>query len=306
MPAQYHRGLFCLALCTALLTLPLILLGSLVSSSGYGLSIPDWPLAFGSLVPGDLAGGALYEFAHRMMAAVTGLLAFLSAGFLWSRDPRPLVRRLGLIALLLIVVEILLGGIGVLSLFPSAVQMLHAALAHLFFALMVALAIVTSAGWFRPAPTPSGLDEKTSRGIRALASMILIQTILGAVVRHGSATWVFLPALLLHVVTGLGITISSLTTALALRRTSQDRGLLGVSYSMVALVALQWGLGPLVLLASFSPGTGGQPGAGYIWQSVAHVTIGALLLGAGVYLALVSKRGIAQAPAAEVSSSQTV
>ena len=63
---------------TALATLLLIFIGSLVTSTGSGLAVPDWPLSYGMLFP-PMVGGILYEHGHRMAAAVVGLLVVVQA-----------------------------------------------------------------------------------------------------------------------------------------------------------------------------------------------------------------------------------
>ena len=63
---------------TALATLLLIFIGSLVTSTGSGLAVPDWPLSYGMLFP-SMVGGILYEHGHRMAAAVVGLLVVVQA-----------------------------------------------------------------------------------------------------------------------------------------------------------------------------------------------------------------------------------
>ena len=66
------------ALWVAVFTLCQVVAGALVTSREAGLSIPDWPLAYGRLVP-RLDGGIVYEFIHRMLALlVTGLTAILA------------------------------------------------------------------------------------------------------------------------------------------------------------------------------------------------------------------------------------
>ena len=51
----------------------LVIAGGLVTSNDAALSVPDWPLSWGRLVP-NLVGGIRYEFAHRALAALVGLL----------------------------------------------------------------------------------------------------------------------------------------------------------------------------------------------------------------------------------------
>src|ERR1700674_2091533 len=61
------------AVFTACCTFLLLIAGALVTSNDAGLSIPDWPLAYGSLHP-PMVGGIRYEFSHRVIASCVGLL----------------------------------------------------------------------------------------------------------------------------------------------------------------------------------------------------------------------------------------
>src|SRR5580765_8956719 len=54
-------------------TFVLVIAGGLVTSNDAALSVPDWPLSWGRLVP-TLEGGIRYEFAHRVAAMLVGLL----------------------------------------------------------------------------------------------------------------------------------------------------------------------------------------------------------------------------------------
>src|SRR5260370_2873445 len=54
-------------------TFGLVIAGGLVTSNDAALSVPDWPLSWGHLVP-TLEGGIRYEFAHRVTAMLVGLL----------------------------------------------------------------------------------------------------------------------------------------------------------------------------------------------------------------------------------------
>ena len=78
-------------------TLFLIFAGGLVTSTGSGLAVPDWPLSFGMLFP-PMIGGIFYEHGHRMVAATVGLLTIVLAVWLWRSEERAWVRRLGMVA----------------------------------------------------------------------------------------------------------------------------------------------------------------------------------------------------------------
>ena len=70
------------AVFTACCTFFLLIAGALVTSNDAGLSVPDWPLSYGSLTP-PMVGGIFYEHGHRMIASFVGLLSIVLAVWLW-------------------------------------------------------------------------------------------------------------------------------------------------------------------------------------------------------------------------------
>ena len=124
------------AVFTAFCTFLLIIAGALVTGNDAGLSVPDWPLSYGKLMP-PMVGGIFYEHGHRMVAATVGLLTVVLAFWLWRAEPRRWVRRLGWVALATVVAQGVLGGITVLFYLPVAVSVAHACLAQIFFCLVV-------------------------------------------------------------------------------------------------------------------------------------------------------------------------
>ena len=123
-----RTGLHRFAVATAVATLFLIFAGGLVTSTESGLSVPDWPLSYGRLMP-PMVGGVFYEHGHRMVATAVGILTILLAVWLSRREPRAWVRRLGYAALAAVVAQGVLGGLTVLFLLPMAVSVAHACLA---------------------------------------------------------------------------------------------------------------------------------------------------------------------------------
>ncbi|HWP45803.1 MAG TPA: COX15/CtaA family protein [Candidatus Limnocylindrales bacterium] len=134
------------AVLTAGATFILIFIGGLVTSTGSGLAVPDWPLSFGQFFP-PMEGGVLFEHGHRMAATLVGFLMTLLAIWIYWQESRRWVRRLGLIALLAIILQGLLGGITVLLKLPTSVSVAHACLAQAFFCLTIALAVFTNPNW---------------------------------------------------------------------------------------------------------------------------------------------------------------
>lgn len=186
-PVWPHR----LAWATAGATLLLLFVGGLVTTLRVGLAVPDWPTTFGYnmfLYPwSKMVGGVFYEHSHRLVASAVGLLTVLLAVSLWLLDPRRWVRWLGVAALVLVVVQGIIGGLRVLLL-EVAFAVLHACFAQAFFALAASLAVFTSADWRLQ---PHHLPRREALSLLALclsvALVIYLQGILGALVRHTGA-----------------------------------------------------------------------------------------------------------------------
>lgn len=181
--AWSHR----LALLLSAATVILLSAGALVTSTGSSLAVPDWPLAYGQFFP-PMVGGILYEHGHRLIAATVGLLAIMTAAWLWRFERRAWVRWLGLGAVLAVVFQGLLGGLTVLLLLPKAISIGHALMAQFFFLLTVTLAQVTAPGWAKM--VEQGRRRAASRLFpwsMALLMALLITLVLGAVMRHYNA-----------------------------------------------------------------------------------------------------------------------
>ena len=153
------------AFTTSAATLFLIFAGGMVTSTGSGLAVPDWPLSYGGFFP-PMVGGVFYEHGHRMVAGTVGLLMIALALWTWRREPRRWVRRLAAGAVLAVVAQALLGGITVLFLLPPAVSISHAALANLFFAMTVVIAAATGP-WWLGASADAGADGAEATGAAA-------------------------------------------------------------------------------------------------------------------------------------------
>jgi len=188
----FHRGLHRFAVLTAFSTFLLIIAGGLVTSTGSGLSVPDWPNTYGRFMFAypidDMVGGIFYEHSHRMIASVVGFLTVILTIWVWRREQRRWVKNLTLLALLSVILQGVLGGITVLYLLPTAVSVAHATLAQTFFVLVSSIALVTSRWWIeRPSPTP-GTASPGQASLTTLAAgaslMVWVQLVLGAVMRH--------------------------------------------------------------------------------------------------------------------------
>ena len=166
---------------TAGATLALIFVGSLVTSTGSGLAVPDWPLSYGTLFP-PMVGGILYEHSHRMVAAAVGLLVVVQALVLTWREPRRWLRILAWVAVASIIVQGTLGGLTVLLLLPPPISVTHAVLAQSLFLLLVVIAYAQSREWHRRSREPQTTALRTS--VALLPAVVFLQLLLGALMRH--------------------------------------------------------------------------------------------------------------------------
>lgn len=171
---------------TSLFTLFLLSAGALVTGTGSGLAVPDWPLSFGQLFP-PMIGGVFYEHGHRMVAGTTALLTLGMAGILHSRESRRAVRNLGFLAVLIILIQATLGGLTVLLKLPKSVSISHACLGQIFFCLTVIIAVTTSPSWFRYMDKLNPSHTSLHPLALGLSILFFVQLLLGATVRHNGA-----------------------------------------------------------------------------------------------------------------------
>jgi cytochrome c oxidase assembly protein subunit 15 len=272
-----------LAVLLSLATLVLIVAGGLVTNTGAALAVPDWPTTFGHnmfLFPwSGMVGGVAYEHAHRLLGAAVGLLTLTLAAALWLTGSCRL-RALGLVAVVLVGLQGLLGGLRVVLL-QDALAIVHGCLAQAFFALTVALAVLSAPGRLSLATDVErrGLAPAALTAVMALYGQI----ILGALTTHGSRpAWV-----VLHVAGAVvaAVAVAGLTYR-TLSRHASEPALARPARALLVLLVVQLALGLGAYVARF---TGlALPGGAVITLAlpVTHRVIAALLLGSAVTVAL--------------------
>lgn len=278
-----------------MVTFFLIIAGALVTSNDAGLSVPDWPTSFGSLykIP-HLVGGVKFEHTHRMIAQFVGFLSIILAVWTWRADPRRWMKYLGLTALGLVIAQGVLGGITVLYYLPPAVSSAHAALAQTFFCVVILIALFTGQNWVEETPRLEIDHQRPSLFALVLFSIFVlyVQLILGAMFRHHGLSW--WP----HVLNA--VTVAIVLTWTSVRALSRYSGLDAVrrpAVTVLALLIAQLCLGFVAFLTRVAWGQDAvQPELPMVVSTVAHVAVGALLLGTTVVLAAQVWR---HAPAAE-------
>jgi cytochrome c oxidase assembly protein subunit 15 len=177
-----HRFAVFVAVWTGLL----VFAGGLVTSNDSGLSVPDWPLSYGTVFP-PMVGNVRFEHGHRMVATFVGMLTIVLAIWLQKREARPSVRRLGWLALAAVVAQGLLGGLTVLLLLPTTISVAHACLGQTFFCLVVSIALVTSPGWRRMTRTSIAGVQPLRNLALVTTALVFVQLVIGAWMRHSGA-----------------------------------------------------------------------------------------------------------------------
>jgi cytochrome c oxidase assembly protein subunit 15 len=268
------------AVTTASVTVLLLMAGALVTSNDAADSVPDWPLAYGRIIP-PLVGGIRYEFAHRVFAAAVTILTVVLAIWLARRGTR-IARKLGWTALALVVAQALLGALRVLRGHPAITATMHATLAQIFFVAVVSLALLTSPWWQRDLPQ---LDDRGSPRLRPLAAVttaaIFVQLILGAGFRHGAF------GILPHLIGFVVVTVLIIWTCRSVRkRFGQISDLRRWGILLQAFLGTQILLGVAAYWAVVQAMHAVQPSMTYVIVTVAHVLVGALTLASSVLLTL--------------------
>ncbi len=286
------------AVFTAFSTLGLIAAGALVTSNDAGLAVPDWPLSYGQLMP-PMVGGIFYEHGHRMVATFVGFLTITLVVWLWRRDSRGWVKKLGLAALAAVIAQGLLGGMTVLLLLPTAISVMHACLAQLFFCMIVSLALFTSPGWQgreRPPAASSDNEGFTALGRLCLATNVAIfaQLALGAALRHKGL------GLLPHLVgAAVAVSLVAWVVAKVMKRHTNRPEIVRWTITLNSVLMMQLVLGAAAYWIRQATIDAPQPLPPMVWLTVAHVAVGALVLAASVVLTIHVYSRVAPAAAAE-------
>jgi cytochrome c oxidase assembly protein subunit 15 len=285
-PGRYRPGPHRAAWLAAAFTLPLLFLGGTVTSFGVGLAVPDWPTTFGINMFlynfWNDSFGVKVEHSHRLYGAAVGLATIALALMLFARERRRYVKWLGVVTLMAVVAQGVMGGLRVNQI-STTLAAIHGCFGQAFFGLMVALAVLTGRVWHDAGPA-----RPDPAGLRAWAfvalAMVYAQIVAGAWFRHFKtpvALWSH--AALAVVVLG----VSHATAARVRRHRTEARALWPSALALAVTATLQVGLGLLALWLMLP--LGGNPRTPTLWQAMtrtAHQTDGALLLAATVVLAL--------------------
>jgi heme a synthase len=275
-PMQRRLAWFALGL--AACTVALMALGSATRVMNAGLSCPDWPLCYGTLLPQNQMNLQVFlEWFHRLVASVIGFGTIVMTGtaFVYrSRLPRWTPQAMSL-ALLLVLFQGVLGGLTVTQLLRFDIVTAHLGTGLAFFSTLLTIGLSLLPDRLTAAP------RRSTGSLRwfglAAAIAVYAQSLLGGLV---ASQWA------LHQCFGntqlcgvlnthlIGVVPATLTTVavlvwLARDRAQLDPALQRLGWLVASLLLAQIGLG----FATFRLHLQVEP------LTVAHQTIGAALLG---------------------------
>jgi cytochrome c oxidase assembly protein subunit 15 len=142
--------------------------------------------------PSKWIGGIFFEHTHRLLASAVGLLTTVLAVWLWLVEKRTWLKRLGVVAFFLVVLQGVLGGLRVVfdkyGLGPH-LGIFHGTVAQLFFVLVAFVTLATSRWWKEHsfATEQRVAQSGMTAWFLGVSLLILAQLTLGATMRHQHA-----------------------------------------------------------------------------------------------------------------------
>ncbi|MBI2070163.1 MAG: heme A synthase [Elusimicrobia bacterium] len=269
----------------------LVIAGGLVTSTGSGLAVPDWPLSYGRFFP-PMEGGVFYEHGHRLVAASVGFLTAILAFWLWFGQEKRFMKVLGVVALGMVISQAVLGGLTVLYKLPVPVSVGHALMGQVFFSLLTVIAALTKNSDRHHCPL--FYDQWLRFLSLTSVGVVVVQLFLGALMRHAGAGLAIpdfplafgqvIPPLhdslvRLHFSHRIGAMIVSCvlgaTILYGLRRFRGDSSIRGAVLRLAVLLCVQVILGACTIWSAKAT-----------VMATAHVAVGALILAQSIVLTL--------------------
>jgi heme A synthase len=252
-----HRYAIFVAFCALLA----IAAGAIVTSLERPIAVTPVPAAI----------NPAFEFWHHMAGGVAVVLMLVLAVGLRS--------QLGWIALGAGILDGIVGAKAITQALPQLSGILHAILAQVFFAAIVAIAVVTSESW-KKGPEP--IEDSWRPSMRSLAmailAVVLLQITLGAAYRYRAL------GVLWHIMNAMIVLLLILIVAVFLVRRFPEHPTLrpaAVALAVITSIQVMLGFTTFMMLILFP-----ETSLAVVITSVLHVVTGSLTLGASIALAI--------------------
>lgn len=286
----------------------MIWIGGLVTTTGAGMAVPDWPNTYGYnlfLYPWQTwvfgPWKLFLEHGHRLFGTVVGMIAIgFLVSTLWAKC-RTTVRWLAVIALIAVIGQGILGGMRV-RMNEVTLAQIHGCVGPAFFAFSVVCAVVTSRRWREAeAPAQPGI-ARIERLAATITLLAMLQIVLGSFLRHLPAEGRpadFRLALWFHLFVAAGLWVHIWLIAFRVWRNFRQEDWLrapATRLSLLVLLQVLLGLGTWVAkygfpnwMSGFAFAAAYRPTAdsvGQVIMATMHVALGSLILATSALLAM--------------------
>lgn len=278
------------------LTLLLIAVGATVTTTRVGDTNPEWSLRFWEWITTwwNTSGGRAWEDGHRVVGTLVGFVAIALAIAMWKGETGGR-RWLGIIALLLISAQGVLGGLRVLVVSDEIVReavlgytgggydvelrraikaMIHGVTAQVIFASLVCIMVLTSRRWLASWQTQRTPAASVSRALGIGAVLVaIVQLGLGTYVRQTGE------GVLWHVGGALAVTIVvTLLILRVMRHHGAHSPLRRLAMAVGILLGVQVFLGITPWMLTLGELNSAEPFSPIAIMRSAHVVCGTMIL----------------------------
>jgi cytochrome c oxidase assembly protein subunit 15 len=281
------------ALFAAVFTWPLLLVGGSVTVYRVGMAVPDWPTTFGiNMFLYDFwnaSWGVFIEHGHRLYGSAVGVACIVLAVWFALAERRIWMKGLGVFALAAVIGQGILGGYRVRH-NSADLALIHGCTAQAFFALMVALVVLTGRDWLTAGPPQADPAHLRRRSMVTLI-LIYVQIVVGALLRHRGENLI----VSIHAVLAVAVWGHVAALAWRIRKHRLDvPALIPSALAMILAASAQVVLGVVawLMLMPFDGVARTVTGLQALIR-IGHQGVGALLLASAVVLTLRAYRYLA-------------
>lgn len=273
-----------MATLVAAMAFGLLLTGALVTFRN-GVAVPPWP-TFAPLHQPP-AGSVEHQGIFSIVAGLTGALSLILTVWAWATRREDRVKVLAGFMTLSVFALPLLSLTRFPSSLPAMQPILYSCVAQGFFSLTICLALFTRTNWnWDQSRTP----ETSRPSLRQLAVFTTVaafcESLLGVVIRSRSVGT--------HLVLGIALTMCTLwMLEIAFDRYPEVPGLKAPAVVLAEVVVLEVFIGIFAHSMKLDAPSGPQQAPGLAVVSTTHAAVGALALGASLFLTFQSFKYLA-------------